>query len=396
VIYKDFEDDYNGIRFQIQRRCMSTALRLFSKHEVEKFKSDLMRLKVKRKIASRAFSLASIYVFATHDNPAYIHCSKFGVIGRVNEDAFPMWIKRNLFKEVDSKYSPGVKCKGYIVDKEFYLYLKNTLSKEEINIINDTEHQANISATKELYKTYKQELNALKPIEYTEGNDGRYHHILQGVKRELKSKIIFKDFNDYDISSAAPTILYQLYHNICKKYNIQYNRFNELATIEYYINNKVEVRKDFALQYNIDEEIAKKILNSFFNKAKLAANNHCVIYTKYLEFDKTKLLKMQQDPFIKTLRRDIGFLWNKIYSVMNEEVVKRPNKVKRWYLYFAEERKILAVIDKELAKLTGTKNLGYFLEHDGMKVHKRYQLDVDNLIEKIYSETGYILDISNK
>jgi hypothetical protein len=105
---------------------------------------------------------------------------------------------------------------------------------------------------------------------------------------------------------------------------------------------------------------------------------------------------MQQDPFIKTLRRDIGFLWNKIYSVMNEEVAKRQNKIKRWYLYFAEERKILAVIDKELSKLTGTKNLGYFLEHDGMKVHKRYQLDVDNLVEKIYSETGYILDISNK
>lgn len=378
---------------------MMTRLRFFSAEEVSKFKSDIVRLPVKRKTALRALDFATKFIFYTSSFPAYIHCSKFFTIGRVNQDPFPTWLKLQLFIEVDSTYCPASrgqgKNKGWIVNKEFFIELVSLIEGKPITG-NVEEHSNNIGANA-LAISYKEELHCNKIIEYSESTGGRFYHTLQGVKRELKNSIIFKDFNDFDISSAAPSILFQLYHNICKDHSITYNRFTELSSIQYFINNKEEVRRDFAQKFNIEDNIAKKILNSFFNKSSLSANGFCIIFSKYLEYDYEKMALMQEDIFIKNLRRDIDFLWKKIESIFNPEFKHRTGKkTHRWFFYFREERKVLDIIIEELTMITGVKNQGYFLEHDSFRLHNKYSVDISKLEETIFERTGYRLTISDK
>lgn len=376
-----------------------SILRFFSTEEVNKFKSDITRLKVKRKIADRAIEFASDYVFYTKSFPAFIHCSKFSKIGRVDEDLFPMWLKRNLFIEVDGTYYPGSsfrkgKNKGFIVNHKFYIELLKLLDHDFI-LTGTIKESAMIGAAIGFKKKYSEELNGTKIIEYSEGYGGRRYHPLQGVKREIKDDIIFTDFNDFDISSAAPSILLQLYHNICITTGIQYNRFNMLCYVDDYVNNKDQVRQDFVQKYNVDSETSKKIINSLFNKSTLSANMNCMIFSTYFEYDHARMKMLQEDEYFKNLRRDIDFMWNKIESIFNPEVKLRKNKkTKRWYYYFVEESKVLDVIIAEITKITG--GYGVFYEHDGFRLRKEYDIDIPKLEETIFNKTGYKLQICGK
>ena len=379
--------------------------RIFTTGEIDKFKDDLHQGVVRRKTAKRAIIFATRYIFYSEAFPAFIHCSSFfRNIGDVGRDPFPMWLKRNLFIEVDSTYIPGEKCKGWIVNKEFYVELRQMI--ETVEIADTIEETALRLGSKDLVKIYAEELNGEKAFEYSEGADGRFYNPLQSVKTQLKKSILFVDYNDYDISSAAPAILRQLYLRLCKNYGSDLNHYLKLPWINDYVDNKEEIRTNFALDHNLGSDIddgkliAKKILNSLFNKSRLAANGHCMVFSKYLDFNEERMRSMQQDPLIVNLKKEISFMWKKIEKGFNAEYELHkgtfPKKPKRWFYYFAEERKILNVIIEELNKITGNPMCGFFVEHDGFRIHKKYNFNIDVLERTIFEKTGYILNFVNK
>jgi hypothetical protein len=358
------------------------SLKFFSTSQVDRFKNDIKRLESKRKIAKRTIEFATPFLVYKEDYPAFISSTSFKAqIGKVDSDDFQMWLKRNLFIVVDSTYAPGVKCKGYVINRDFFSELVQLTSPNSKMTLDDIIERG-------LATQFKAELTGKKSWEYKESDNGRKHNNAILAPRNIKASL-FKDYNNYDISSAAPTILFQLFHRIFAELGTEYNRFNELSAIKEYIENKDEVRARIANDYSLDLNVVKKIINALFNKAPFSKWDKTTIFKKYLESDYDKMNLLQKDDYIRHLRRDIRRMWMLVNSTMNPEVKSRRGKKSNWFFYMVEESKIRRVIEDELMKLTGKKDVFYFLEHDGFRLHKKFSLNMNFLVGRIKNELGY-------
>jgi hypothetical protein len=203
---------------------------------------------------------------------------------------------------------------------------------------------------------------------------------------------------DYDIDCSMPTII------------SQYAKMNGLTTptptIDYYINNKREVRQDLAKKLSINAKQVKLLINALMNKARLQkATDYSItqIRKDILKSD-WRIELAQKNEFIIALRAEIDACWKHLIKVGlvsrsvkstdedgNDEYAKRGPK--EYSQVYRQQETIIGRLMKQYIKDNQAVNKCIFI-HDGWVCQK--EIDVDGIVQHIKDKTGYQLRLSCK
>ena len=336
------------------------------------------KIRTQTKMAQRAIDYARSKLGYHEDYPATIHSSKFSKHISPNvyrRGTIEEWIKRGLFK-TDGSYLAGTASLQYVVDRPFYEEILNLIAHSRES---KPQKPMKITVKKDLADFYHDELNLKKPFIYEIKPCGRYHHNLIMEKREIKNEL-FAGWIKCDISSAAPNILHQLW---IREGN------HPLPNIAYYLSNKEKMRQTLGDRHGVNKEMAKRWLSGLFNKSRLLPGfKKRDQKEEDYELIKKLMAKVRLDPIILDLKEDIKTMWNGLEHLV-------PEDEKEWQLYFQEECKIRSVFEEYLSSLTGSLDVGYFIEHDGFRLHPKFasRFDIEILTRDILVRTGYVVEL---
>lgn len=236
-------------------------------------------------------------------------------------------------------------------------------------------------------------------FEYYEKGD-RDNTPFQSVAKYIRNPIC-KQYNyqlDYDIDCAMPSII------------SQYAKMNGLTTatpmIDYYINNKKEVRQDLAKKLYINLKQAKLLINALCNKARLQKGSDygmTQIRKDILKSD-WRIDLAKKHPFIQAFRAEIDACWKQLVKVGlvsrsvkstdedgNDEYAKRG--AKEYSQVYRSQEKLIGRLMKQYINDNQTTNKCIFI-YDGWVCQK--EIDVDGIIAHIKEKTGYQLRLSCK
>jgi len=185
---------------------------------------------------------------------------------------------------------------------------------------------------------------------------------------------------EYDIEACAPTLLLQY----AKKLGLR-----KAPIIEFYLNNKSEVRNEVSRNTGIDVKIVKRVINALFAGARTDGSIASEINNK------EQLNKFKSNEFVKSLIKDISKMWVAIkpsvgvrYNSKAGKLEKRLSPGTKWSVYFKLEREVLDVVRAYLCESSNN----CVLEHDGWTTTKR--INVGELTAVIESKTGYQIKLS--
>jgi hypothetical protein len=110
-----------------------------------------------------------------------------------------------------------------------------------------------LRAIYETTKLSKENAKSYLTVEYEEKESGRRYTSLgeniQGMSKELR-KVLFKDYNEYDIEAAAPTYFVEIFKEILKKDTSVLKEY-----IEKYYDYQVKRNKVLKYSYVVDDEV---------------------------------------------------------------------------------------------------------------------------------------------
>ena len=327
------------------------------------------------------------------------------------------WLRRHLLITTNNHYSmdDGV-CKQYIINKKGRDYIRSIIKdgtrcpmaewvqQNPERSLPETNSKSEVEQVSYLMDSYpsvallfdlqvimiwaRREFGSdLASLNFNYADkSGRLWHSLQKVttvaRRQIQKEAGLKWV--YDISSCAPTLIMQ--------HAQQLGLDEYLFGINSYIKNKKHHRETIAKLVDIDEKLAKVLINALFCGARLGANKQFALWALLDQsYDKVKTL--QKDEFVTVLKNDISLCWKQIEPTMSKRTVtsaktgrerKIPaNSKQKWAVYFRLERKILDTVVEYL----NSKDIKVFLEHDGWVTNK--QLDIQDLQLHIFNETGF-------
>ena len=225
----------------------------------------------------------------------------------------------------------------------------------------------------------------------------RLWHPLQNLKRERKTEF-WSTYGlpfDYDIEACAPTILFQL--------ALQAGLPEiTLATLRDYLDDRSAFRAHVTNITGLTPHDSKRLINSMFNGARLAASAYCTAF-RALQYDFAAMTRLQNDRDVTRLIRDIRQVWRRLELVERHKQtpsfaevlagtakpVERRLKTskQKWGYYFTWERRVLDAITKFLER-DGNR---YFTEHDGFRTQREVALG--NLQDEVHRRTGLRLTI---
>tara|TARA_R110002153_G_scaffold223014_1_gene375443 strand:- start:127 stop:1227 length:1101 start_codon:yes stop_codon:yes gene_type:complete len=305
------------------------------------------------------------------------------------------YLRSHLLICIDTHYDmKNGLCKMYIRNKRGLNYLSDMIqyNTSEHTSESATQYQKGLNwAT----LTYKQQI-ASGDFEYSE----RSHRLcspIQGIRTTLREDL----FNNagysynYDISTAAPTLMYQHYMQCADYCGLV------LETIEDYIANKSERRAELCKGANLEADVVKKIFNGLFNGAKLSIHYNTQLF-KLIGCDVAKMRYLQQHEYLTALKADIKTMWDTIRSGLPKQYytdrfnkngsprARQFNSKQKWNIYFQLERKVL----NEMRDYLKTLRCRFFLEHDGFRCTTKINtVDISQWIE---AGTGFKLTLTEK
>jgi hypothetical protein len=220
---------------------------------------------------------------------------------------------------------------------------------------------------------------------YTDLSD-RLWNSLQFVRRDVK-KVILANAGfvyQYDVQCSAPTLLLQHARKL--------GYTGDAEFIEFYLENRTDVRIDLAAIANVSVAKIKTFINATFCGAKIGLDARLSLANLF-ELDANVINTLKDDVFVQALKKQVSLMWK--FLADNGAVIRhiqmqddgefemsRITSADRWALYFMLERKVLDAVRKYLEQ---TNNI-YFLEHDGWSTINL--VNVVELTEFIYHETG--------
>lgn len=218
----------------------------------------------------------------------------------------------------------------------------------------------------------------LKTLTFTyKDKADRLWHPLQNVRRDVKAVFWSKYLpHDYDIKACAPTVINHMADKLGMAQVLR-------ADLSSYLDDVGAYRSHVQALTGCDAKTAKRLLNSFFNGARLSRNFHCSAY-RVLNNDDDAMLALMQDPKITDLRNAIKRTWKHIERV--SQVGKMASK-DRWGVYFKMERQMLDAITEHLRQ-TGN---AHFTEHDGFRTAQ--PIDVAAVEAAVLAKTGVKIEI---
>lgn len=208
----------------------------------------------------------------------------------------------------------------------------------------------------------------------------RLWHPLQRVATDERTRL-FAEYgyrHDYDIETAAPTLLYQ---RACA---INPRLSTRTPYIEAYLLDRTEFRQYLSQHLGISVKATKSMITAFFAGATLQPGR---AIHQLVDLNNSKLAWIRRDPRIANLRKDIKRMWDVIKP---EITTHRLNARLKWKEYFRLERQVMDVIRKYLRD---SGNI-YFSEHDGWRCH--YLVDTHELELVVRNKTGFVIKINGK
>ena len=308
-----------------------------------------------------------------------------------------IFLRSQLLVCTDDTYDMNKKrCKEYITNTTGLSNLLDLLNKKNGNkhiyITYPSVVLLNDIAVEWAKTQYKTELNSLN-FEYQEKSHRLYNDI-QSIRSEARAQLLAEKglCYDYDIDTAAPTLLYQ------------YSMKTPSATgevceiIEMYIKDKENIRNKLSQQSSLPVENIKKIINAMFSGGFLTTYPKSQVF-RMCNNDPAVVKFLQQHPFIMALKEDIKKMWEPIKADTKSEYYwtstnkwrKRPFDPRaKWNIYFRLERMVL----DQVIQYCREWKCNYFLEHDGFRTSK--QINTNDISWYISQGIGYNLQFKEE
>ena len=154
---------------------------------------------------------------------------------------------------------------------------------------------------------------------------------------------------EYDIVSAAPTLITELARNsgLGKK----------IPVIEAYLADPNKYRDQIALEIGVAPRVVKQIILMKFAGARMGPMGSIInkLPKGTLHYERLKHNQLFQD-----ICKEIPYLWT---AIRKHQELPRLTSRDKWFMFFEQEAQVMKVVRKQLNK-TGMK---YFLEHDGFR-----------------------------
>jgi hypothetical protein len=233
-----------------------------------------------------------------------------------------------------------------------------------------------LTIVERLSRRYQDELESGE-FSYNEKTH-RHYHYLTSVKKDIRSEILMNfDFvYEYDIQSAAPTILYYEYLKITNK---------RLTVLEKYINDPKTFRMIIAKETNTSYEKVKQLLTAMNYNAKLTSAK---VIKKGEKFEISACFEIAETEEVlkawceNQSLRELSRSFHKVYKVIKTHFgYKTPREVSIFYMEIEERiRDILMIfcIENKIKKFT---------IHDAIITNQK--IDFQVISDKIEKELGY-------
>jgi|TARA_R110001592_G_scaffold187536_1_gene432287 hypothetical protein len=303
------------------------------------------------------------------------------------------YLRKHLLICVDNHFDmKNGLCKMYIRNKRGILFLNERIDTNTIAY-----STTSVVDLQQLGLNWATEQYGLEVDSGVFNYEERSHRLcspIQSIRTQLREEMFANSgyHYNYDISTAAPTILYQY------SFQTPSATGEVLPYIEDYLNNKTQRRKELALASSLDEVTVKKIFNGLFNGAKLSIHSSTQLF-RLIGFDIGKMRYLQQDAYLIALKADIKTMWDTIKLDEPKRYFKDKfkkdgtprlipfNSKNKWNIYFKLERKVLNEMRSYLNIIGGR----YFLEHDGFRT--THKIDTVDLSRWINAGTGFNLTL---
>jgi hypothetical protein len=209
----------------------------------------------------------------------------------------------------------------------------------------------------------------------------RLWHEHQRIRREKKDEYWTEHglHWNYDIVSAAPTILVQLAEQAGL-------RTQNLTAVNTYLAAPKKFRSYVQRLSGLNASDTKSLCTSLFNGGRLQATPYCSAF-RLLNKDKERMKILQEDENIRLLVKNISSVWIALRASTNLPLKSGSQK---WSLYFEYERAILEIAVKYFDEL----GVQYFLEHDGYRTSQN--INTAELQQRVLNELGLKITLERK
>jgi hypothetical protein len=271
--------------------------------------------------------------------------------------------------------SGDAKSTSYLLNKTNLQHLQSLLSSLDSSVANVVTHQAAAAI-------HDRSTNVVthQGFEYTD-KSSRLWHEKQRIRREKKDEYWAEQGLpwNYDIVSAAPTILAQLAE-------MAGLRTKNLIAIQTYLAAPKKFRAYVQRLSGLDASDTKALCTSLFNGARLARNSYCSAF-KMLDKDRERMRALQEDPNVRLLLKNVSSMWSAL-RLSTRLPLKTGSQ--KWSLYFQYERAILEIAAKYFEEL----GIEYFLEHDGYRTSEK--IDTAEIEARVLRELNLKIKLENK
>jgi len=284
------------------------------------------------------------------------------------------WLKQQLLICTDEYYNKDTgRCKEYVKNKDGYKQLIDMLKG---NIL------------KHLTPIQQQQLDS-GDFPYNNQTD-RSFTWAQYIPRYRRNSILNNSGYQYhyDIEATAPTLLVQRAKTL--------NPDLAIPALEYYMNNRSEVRQRIALACFISEEQVKGVINSILQGGTISPWDQNKIFNKILSrsYSAVRLLNMNSDMI--NIKSDISSIWDILKAdipvryKLNKKgltVAVRINAKEKSSVYRALETQVGKSIRKYLKK----QSLRVLWLHDGWSCDQ--VIDPNEIVRVVRQQTGYVIKL---
>tara|TARA_R110000744_G_scaffold244960_1_gene361719 strand:+ start:336 stop:1625 length:1290 start_codon:yes stop_codon:yes gene_type:complete len=319
------------------------------------------------------------------------------------------WMRDQMLICVDESYNIRTHdCKTYVYRQSGVDFIRQVTGRDEFYDSNRNMSYAKQKSISEVNlgiewaeQTYQEQFES--GFTY-EDKSNRLWNPIQNLPSKCRTKLLAKhNFRyDYDISCAAPTLLYQYSRTIQLKLNsrgkwLQGPNPEVLEFLENYLTNRKHIRQQIAMEADLDYQVVKQLINGMFAGGILGCNKRFQLF-RLIGCDYARMTFLQQHPFIIGLKADIQTMWSYIKPSIPDrdkhtrrDGVLTVNSKTKWNIYFQLERQVLNEVRSYLA--LPEVNNRYFLIHDGFTTQR--PIDVVDLSYWVEAGTGYQVTFDN-
>jgi len=150
-------------------------------------------------------------------------------------------------------------------------------------------------------------------FEYTEKSN-RSHNTLQYVPKQVRGRVLANRGYQYhyDIEAAAPTLLIQRAHRLDPNLDLKH--------LEYYVNNRSQIRSVVALECNIKETQVKTLINALLQGAYITSWQGSKVFQE-LDYNYNSVINLKHNPTVQDIQQDIRHMWQVLKKEFPKEMI---------------------------------------------------------------------------